>query len=307
MKITAPFFVVMLGFLAGCEGEEISLAEICQHTPERCERIEVDAACRSLRSKSLVHAYYLSQRRTPERQLEQLETLSAYQSCAERQTMIEYMSAEQRFNYVEPTSDEDHQSRQRYRDTVNERIAKKKRIHHEVRQWLDEEVNIAQRIPSPVVLHWLWLHRGDERAGSALIARHQRGELKHIPSLYAVSQAYAKRTPEKMPPVLMEILARYPVEDYTPKSARGPKNTLLPPDTDDDNRYHFPIFRALVHWHYQQGEYEQAYVFAKLLKINRDRGVDIDMIKQRIRNTTPLDNRAERYHDALQRGQFNVS
>ena len=78
---------------------------------------------------------------------------------------------------------------------------------------------------------------------------------------------------------------------------------------DDNGRLHYRLLRGLVQIYFEEENYDASYTFGRVLKLNNDRSVDVDMIieymqKKDKRNADRLDDIADDIHDDLKDGDF---
>ena len=293
-------------FLMACSSEP-TLNDACDELSELCETLYVDSRCVTQRREVIMNEFYMRQERNLDRMYSQLLALEEFVMCSEKATWIEYINpankyAQQQKTEVIKKKLAEYQAR--LRGKAQARLA----TYEHAMALLDRYVQRSSISSEPFLLYWHWSRTGNQEAINKLIALDEQGKIQNYELKYYIAQAYGNHNPDKAINSLLEGLALYPSENYTSKS-RVYKVKNGNHAASDDGRLHFDIFRSLSSLYYAKGQYEQAYIFAKLLSINEDESANIPMISANIQRNkiASLDRKAEGISDALEDGIFKLS
>ena len=313
------YFILFLAiFLSACNGssedKELSLKEVCDLSNGLCENFKVDGTCKNLRKDVIMLNYELKQTKDDMVKYQFLNKLEDYHACSKKASYIEYIDPKEKFEKADkgrtkPLTDKEKLDRQRYVESIRKRKSDRKSTFYHVDQMLKELTEDVSESDNPYMLYWQWSRSRSEEAIVKLLNMAENNELEDSHLLFYVSQEQIKYNRKKAKRSLLKSLELYPPENYKEKAGGSKKIDVL---TDED-AIHFEIFRTLITLYYKEKNYDWAYIFAKLLKMNNDNSANTLQIIQAIAMQSSdskidkLDEKAEDLHDDLLSGKFSIS
>lgn len=313
MKYIILMFLMV--FLAGCgSNEEISLAEVCESSGELCEKLVPDSSCKTLRRDVIVNSYLAREEKDKARK-EQLEykllvNLEDFVKCSEKATFIEYdynkFEREDRDNNrTTPLTEKEIEERKSFKANLKEREKKREQNYIFANYMLRGLSQRTKNSDNPYMLYWHWSRNGDENAIKKLEYLYEQNKVNSYRIHFYMSQYYSKFDKEKSVDLFFKALEMLPPEEYVDKESDDKKHD----SSTDGMSVHFPIFRGLVTYYYNEKNYENAYIFAKLLERKNDQTANIlEIIKffesQQKEITEKAEDKIDLIDEALEEGKF---
>lgn len=312
--IAVPFFTM---FLFGCSNDnEISLAEVCNSSGELCEKIIPDSSCKSLRREVIIKTY-LAREEPLKNKKDQLEyellvNLEDFVKCSEKATFIEYdynkfERQDKESNRTTPLTEKEINGRKKFKESLREREKKREQNYIFANYMLSGLNQRTKDSENPYLLYWHWSRNGDQKAIRKLEYLYEKNKLNSYRMNFYMSQYYSKFDKEKSIDLFLKALEKLPPEEYTDK-----QNSKRYEGSTRDFSVHFSIFKSLVTYYYNEKDYENAYVFSKLLELKNDKTANIlEIVKYFESQQKEMINKAEDkvdlINEALEEGKFKRS
>jgi hypothetical protein len=308
-------------FLLGC-AKEVTLDEACASLDGFCEVISADSNCRRERENMVMTAYKIevaddnskSLSYVEDLQYQQLNYIENYKKCAYLQSLIEYKPAEIRFANTPklPSGEYSEENKKKISEYKKSKIRLKQskiRNYREASNYLTILSRNTKESNHPYLLYWHWSKHQDQRALQKLVLAYEKGKVQEYDLIYYIGESFARIDIAKTKSLLLKSLSKYPSGLYTAKGTEITKNMELNASFDDDGRLHYRILRGLVQLYFKEEKYNSSYVLARVLKLNNDRSVDVDMIieymqEKDMANADRLDDIADDVHKDLKNGDF---
>jgi hypothetical protein len=307
-------------FLLGCE-KEATMLEACDALDGFCNIITADSNCRNEREDVVMTAYHIEvaddESKTSyveDLQYQQLNYLEKYKKCAYLQSLIEYKPAEIRFANAKrlPNGEFSNETQKKiteYKKSKSKLKRDKIRNYREASNYLSILSRNTRDSKHLYLLYWHWSKEHNESALTSLVAAYEAGRVKEYDLIYYIGESFARNNTQKTKELFLESLTVYPSDLYTAKGTTISKKMKLNASFDDNGRLHYRLLRGLVQIYFEEENYDASYTFGRVLKLNNDRSVDVDMIieymqKKDKRNADRLDDIADDIHDDLKDGDF---
>jgi hypothetical protein len=315
MRIIALIFFTLTFYGCGLDSKnELSLKEVCEASNGICEKIQVDSMCKNLRKNIIVLNYDLKQKPDPLTEYNLLNGLEKYLTCAKNASYIEYIDPNVKFSKQDkgrkkPLNDKEKKDRERYTNSIKKRESDRKGNYYYAKKMINDLNDKIEDSENPYLLYWQWSRLSNEKAIVKLLNMAEDNILNDSNILFYVSQEQIKYNQKLAKTSLLMAMENYPKENYIPKHGKiGKKPDVL---TDGDS-IHYEVFRTLITLYYKEKDYDSAYVFAKLLDINKDNSANILQViitlekQENIIDISELNDKAEYIHDALLKGTFSI-
>lgn len=312
--IVVPFFTM---FLFGCGNDnEISLAEVCNSSGELCEKIIPDSSCKSLRREVIIKTYLAREEQIKNKkdqlEYELLVNLEDFVKCSEKVTFIEYdynkfERQDKESNRTAPLTEKEINGRKKFKESLREREKKREQNYIFANYMLRGLNQRTKDSENPYLLYWHWSRNGDQKAIRKLEYLYEKNKLNSYRMNFYMSQYYSKFDKEKSIDLFLKALENLPPEEYIDK-----QNSKRYEGSTRDFSVHFSIFRSLVTHYYNEKDYENAYVFSKLLELKNDKTANIlEIVKyfesQKKEMINKAEDKVDLINEALEDGKFKRS
>lgn len=305
--------LLILAFaISGCESNEESLARACEQTNGLCEVLKPDPRCLSYRKTVVIGAADLNKNYSQRKQYYHMIDLERYVDCAERSTWISYKDLSEKYKQKDKSlnrvsTEDDLIKRNRHIDSQakkkNDRLNSYVSGRKLLAKYSDESIGNTD----PYSLYWHWTRNSDTEAIKKLIKIDREGGLNSYDMKYYLSQEFIKNDLDKTLVYLLDSLRLYPEEHYLvrKKSVKVFSSDII----HDSKSFHYSIFKALSTIYFKKKDYDNAYVFSRLLDINEDDSVNFELFKMYMDESkfSQLDKKAEHLHNLLKDGKFKFN
>lgn len=298
--------------LAGCRDEQ-SLENLCQQQQNLCQQLVADPRCNNSRREVLATALQLQLNPSAQQQFKQLGNLETYLQCAEKAALIQNIDPTQRQalrsrDKPRTLSAKQLEDRQRYAQRLQQSQHARQHSFLYAKEMFDQLERDTRASQDPHLLYWHWSRNNDHNAIDQLLKMDQQGLLSDYDLAFFISQEYVRYDQDKAKQALLRSLRHYPKDQY----ARGAQMMRLGHPSRKSDSIHVQVFRGLTSLFFAEKKYANAYVFAKLLTINKDISVDetqalLSVLEQQSADVDSLEDIAWKIHAMLENDSFDPS
>lgn len=301
--------ILMITGLSACNSK-ISVSEACSSVSVMCKEIVDDSGCKRQRVSVILNEYDIRVKKDKSKIYQQMLALEDLEHCSYKRSLIQYVSAESRFPIERHESQERIDKREAFRKSISDRKRTKSENYRNTMKYSHYYNQEIEDSSLPQHLYWRYSRLNDKKALYTLVDKDKKGSVSGYDMMFFMSLLYSDIDPEKVEPSLLRALEQYPPNRY---DTEGPvlEPAKYDPFKDDGGRLHYSIMRHLTQIYFKNKDYDRAYIFSNLLKINEDKSVDDFTIYSRIQgrgaqHLEKLDEITENVHEWLKEGNFDA-